>query len=92
MTDNDNKDELSVSKEPQGGLPLVAHGDLNVETQKQIAGIPTFQKPHISKFEKTKEILPPIGTKFMVNGEEYKVVYINIGKKRFTSTPCSGQY
>lgn len=94
MTDNDNKDELSVSKEPQGGLPLIAHGDLNVESKKPVFMVSTTQKPSnsILKSEKTEEVLPPIGTKFMVNGEEYKVVYINEGKKRFTSSPCSGQY
>jgi len=36
--------------------------------------------------------LPEVGTKFMVNGQEYEVVYLNLGKKRFTSVPCVGVY
>jgi len=43
--------------------------------------------------QKKKEIvLPEVGTKFMVNGNEYEVVYINEGRKRFTAVPCEGMY
>ena len=39
-----------------------------------------------------KVILPNIGTKFMVNGINYKVTYTNEGKKRFSAEVCEGQY
>jgi len=42
--------------------------------------------------EKEKPKLPKIGTKFMVEGQEYKVVYINEGKNRFSAEPCEGMY
>lgn len=75
----DDNEKLEVTKDSPMPFskPLVAHGDLTVE------------KP--VKEEKSDE-LPPVGTKFMVSGKEYQVSYINEGKKRFTSVPCSGQY
>lgn len=42
--------------------------------------------------EKEKPKLPKMGTKFMVEGQEYKVVYINEGKNRFSAEPCEGVY
>jgi hypothetical protein len=36
--------------------------------------------------------LPPLGTKFMIMGQEYIVTYVNDGKKRFTAEPCEGMY
>lgn len=80
MAEEENKTEMSVTKEPPMPFskPLEAHGDLTVET--------------LEKDKKEEGILPPIGTKFMVSGKEYKVVYLNPGKKRFSAIPCSGQY
>jgi hypothetical protein len=42
------------------------------------------------KQEKPK--LPVIGKKFMVEGVEYEVIYVNDGKHRFSAQPCQGQY
>ena len=42
--------------------------------------------------KKEKIVLPKIGTKFMIEGKEYKVNYINEGKARFTAIPCQGVY
>ena len=47
----------------------------------------------LKDINKKKEIeLPEIGTKFMVNEQEYKVIFINKGKRRFTCEPCKGLY
>jgi hypothetical protein len=37
--------------------------------------------------EEEKPPLPQIGTKFYIEGIEYKVTYVNEGKRRFSSTP-----
>jgi len=47
--------------------------------------------PSVKK-EEEKSKLPKIGTKFMVEGQEYKVVYLNEGKNRFSAEPCEGVY
>jgi len=39
-----------------------------------------------------EDVLPPMGAKFMIAGKEYKVCYINAGKKRFSAEPCKGGY
>ena len=45
------------------------------------------------KDEKPEEPkLPKIDDTFMLNGQEYKVVYINYGKKRFTCKSHKGGY
>ncbi len=44
------------------------------------------------KNAKEEKPLPKIGTKFMVNGAEYEVVYINEGQNRFSCQPCEGAY
>ena len=31
--------------------------------------------------------LPQVGTKFFIEGIEYKVTYVNEGKRRFSATP-----
>ena len=36
--------------------------------------------------------LPKMGTKFMIEGHEYKVVWLNPGKNRFSAEPCKGVY
>jgi len=48
--------------------------------------------PSTKEKEKEKPKLPKIGTKFMIEGQEYKVVYINEGKNRFSAEPCEGVY
>lgn len=42
----------------------------------------------------SKEVvrLPEIGKKFMIEGQEYVVCYVNEGQHRFSSEPCSGMY
>ena len=76
-------------------LPFTAIGDLTVENSKDIA-IVDDEKPKIiekAPVQKKKEItLPPVGEKFMVNGQTYKVCYVNAGKKRFSAEPCDGMY
>lgn len=66
---------------PTGADPiakaLTGIGDLTVEKGEDSdidisGGVPTL----------------PVGKKFMVEGHEYKVVYVNEGKKRFTCIPC----
>ena len=41
---------------------------------------------------KKEKVLPKIGTKFMVDGQMYKVTYINFGQGRFSSEPCDNHY
>lgn len=57
-------------------------GDLTVDNKP----------PEKVEEEKPKVELPEIGTKFMINGQEYRVVYRNEGKGRFSSEPCTGVY
>lgn len=38
--------------------------------------------------ESGKVPILPVGKKFMVEGHEYKVVYVNEGKRRSTIIPC----
>ncbi len=53
----------------------------------------TTHPPEIPFEPEKKELeLPVIGTKFMIMGQEYKVCYINEGKKRFSAVPCKGGY
>lgn len=41
----------------------------------------------------TKNIpIPPVGTIFMLDGNEYRVCYINEGKRRFSVEPFKGKY
>jgi len=58
------------------------------------SNVVTGDVPHLASATQTKEEpkLPAHGTKFMINGQEYEVVYINEGKHRFTSVPCTGMY
>lgn len=37
--------------------------------------------------EEEKTPLPQVGIKFYVEGVEYKVTYVNEGKRRFSATP-----
>ena len=48
--------------------------------------IPPQDQPAKPKVKEMK--LPLIGSKFMIGEERYEVVYLNEGKKRFTSIPC----
>lgn len=70
---------------------LTAEGDLSVKKaesrQIDLGGTKTKEP------EESKETpLPEIGSKFMLNYHEYKVVYINEGQKRFSCVPCKGVY
>jgi hypothetical protein len=47
---------------------------------------------YIKKEKVERKPLPRVGTKFMVNGIEYEVVYSNSGQNRFSSRPCEGSY
>lgn len=61
---------------------MVATGDLTVEKNDE----------QVDEKELKMIPLPAIGTKFMVDGHEYKVVYINEGKGRFSCERCKGVY
>ncbi len=63
---------------------MVATGSLSVNE-------PVVEKEKPFTLEDKKKIpLPAIGDKFMLNGDEFIVVYINEGKHRFTCEPCKG--
>ena len=66
---------------------LVATGDLTVNEEVVIVD----DKP-VKEVNKKDIPLPEMGTKFMFNGHEYKVIYINAGQHRFTCEPCKGVY
>lgn len=36
--------------------------------------------------------LPEIGTTFMIDGNEFRVCYVNEGKRRFSAEPYKGKY
>ena len=68
---------------------LVATGDLTVEGKEKIVADDEVKTKEVTK----KDIpLPEMGSKFMLNGHEYKVIYINSGQHRFTCEPCKGVY
>jgi len=73
--------DLAVSKarEVFHKLPVTAKGDL------------TVSKTPPAEFDK-KTGLPQVGTRFMIEGNSFKVVYVNEGKKRFSASPVDGQY
>jgi len=83
MDDKKTK-EVSVSKDKDiyHKLPLTATGDL------------TVSKTPIPKGEavNAKTGLPSVGTRFMIAGKSFEVVYLNEGKGRFTAKPIKGQY
>lgn len=65
---------------------LVAEGSLTVKTKDE-------PEEEVNKEVNKKDIpLPVMGGKFMLNGHEYKVIYINEGQHRFTCEPCKGVY
>ncbi len=49
-------------------------------------------KDEDTKIKKETNPLPEIGTRFMVNGINYMVCYVNKGQNRFSSEPCEGGY
>ena len=51
-----------------------------------------YETDEVKPKKKKDIILPPIGTKFMVAGDSYKVTWLNPGKNRFSAEPCDGQY
>lgn len=63
--------------------PMVGIGDLTVVNNEQ---------EKIDKVNKKDIPLPKLGQKFMLNGNEYTVIYINPGHHRFTCEPCIGVY
>lgn len=72
---------------------IVATGDLTVSNSKDEKQTITNEKQTSKeKFDKKKIPLPEIGSKFMLNGNEYIVTYINPGNHRFTCEPCKGVY
>jgi len=80
--DGENKDKLVEALEKADGVKEVIQEDTpetNPEDKEQIV-------------KKKEVILPPIGTKFMIAGESYKVTWLNPGKHRFSAEPCEGQY
>lgn len=73
---------------------MVATGDLTVENNKEnVALVDDKPVKSVKKEVNKKDIpLPAMGAKFMFNGHEYKVVYINAGQHRFSCEPCKGVY
>jgi hypothetical protein len=74
-------DETPKVQPPTGANPiakaLTGTGDLTVEQDED------------SDIDLSGSVpILPVGKKFMVEGHEYKVVYVNEGKKRFTCIPC----
>ena len=39
-----------------------------------------------------KPELPKEGTRFMINGVNYRICYVNKGQNRFSAEPCKGGY
>lgn len=75
----------------------ITQNDLMSKIEEAMPPIGTMKlmdkpKEQIVKKKTLKELLPPIGTKFMVDGVEYEVCYVNIGKGRFSATPERSQY
>lgn len=70
---------------------MVATGDLTVDNEEKVMVVEDV--PETKKEVNKKDIpLPDMGAKFMLNGHEYKVIYINDGQHRFTCEPCRGVY
>ena len=70
-----NKIEKPTKADPIAKA-LTATGDLTVEEADE-------------DFDTSGKVpILPVGKKFMVEGHEYKVVYVNEGKRRFTCVPC----
>ena len=70
---------------------MVATGDLTIANREKV--VVDDDVPEVKKEITKKDIpLPEIGTKFMFNGHEYKVIYINAGQHRFSCEPCKGVY
>jgi hypothetical protein len=44
------------------------------------------------KSKSSKPELPKEGIRFMINGVNYRVCYVNKGQNRFSSEPCEGGY
>jgi len=78
-----NKSIMDEFKE-QFEFDTTTTGTLTVENNKSI------DEPKQPKKKVVK--LPAIGDKFMLNGQEYIVCYINEGKQRFSCEPCDGIY
>ena len=97
IAESDKVDHLKPIKDAVGQMgiempDMVATGDLTVDNNEKLMVVDdTVSK---EKKEKSKKDipLPEMGTKFMFNGNEYKVIYINEGQHRFTCEPCKGVY
>lgn len=68
---------------------LVATGDMTVISKEEAE---EKRKLDSEPFDKKSIPLPKLGEKFMCNGNEYKVIYINPGYHRFTCEPCKNVY
>jgi len=87
FNESDRKKEINVIEEALKGvkeediknsiLNKVSESNIDIEEQKT---------------DKKEIILPKIGTKFMIEGNSYKVTYLNVGRGRFSAEPCEGQY
>ena len=92
--------DLTVeSKEEEKTQPVVVVGEAGkgasaiAETLAESGhDVVISSEPPVAEPEKKEPELPQMGTKFMINGQEYKVCYINHGKKRFSAEPCKGLY
>ncbi len=94
---NDKIDHLKPIKDVIGKagikMPdLVATGDLTVESKDEVVVVGSDTTKEVKETNKKDIPLPEIGSKFMLNGHEYKVIYINDGQHRFSCEPCKGIY
>ena len=96
IAESDKVDHLKPIKDAVGTMgiempDLVATGDLTVDSKETIVIDDIPDKP-VKKLNKKDIPLPEMGAKFMLNGHEYKVIYINAGQHRFSCEPCKGVY
>lgn len=84
MEDNTKETKLSadISSDDLVMPKMVASGDLSVDNKNKVE----------KEFNKNNIPLPSINDIFMLKGHEYKVIYINDGKHRFSCEPCKGVY
>ena len=88
LNESDRKKEIQVIEEALKGIK---EEDIKNSILNQVAEDNIYAQEQQTK-KKKEIILPKIGTKFMVEGQSYKVTYLNAGRGRFSAEPCEGQY
>ena len=69
------------------GFDTEATGDLTVENKTKDNDTTSEKTP-----QKREIKLPEVGQIIIINGEQYKVTYVNEGKKRFSCEPFPSKY